>query len=99
MADKAPPFSIGAREWPGTAKVAEEAGEAVQALAILFGRTAVYRPDWDDTRLADELGDLWGAIMYCAEANGLTPQVRRRALDKFHLFQVWHHKERSKTHG
>ncbi len=87
-------FAFGAEQWPGLAKLNEEAGEVVQIIGKLmmtYGAPA----HWDGTdlkqRLQDEVADLAAAvdfvIMHCGfdEAACVT-----RAAAKLKLFEEWH---------
>lgn len=88
-------FSIGSSCWPGTSKVIEEMGEALQVLGKLIathGETAHW--DGSDLRvlLIEELGDVYGAIDFFTRENLTVSErvrVAERADAKRRLFCDW----------
>lgn len=90
------PFSIGADQWPGLAKVAEEAGEVIQVIGKLMAFPDGHYPDGTDLTwaLTNELGDLKAAIEYAVKENGLQEPVRERMAEKRGRFRRWHREER-----
>jgi len=95
--DGPPRFAIGADEYPGVGKLAEESGELVQVVGKLMAYPDEPHPDGTDLRerLINEMGDALGAIWYAADANGLRDAVEARASRKHALFITWHHQERA----
>lgn len=95
-----PPFAIGSGEWPGAAKIAEEAGEILQLIGKLMAYPDGDHPDGKGPiaeRLGDELGDLRAAIDYFASANGYSAEVEQRAFEKLDRFNLWHMDERDRA--
>ncbi|WP_238007222.1 MazG nucleotide pyrophosphohydrolase domain-containing protein [Dactylosporangium sp. AC04546] len=87
------PYAIGSEQWPGLAKMAEEAGELTQVVGKLIAAGGADRHyDGSDLRrrLADECGDVLAAVRFFAEANGLTEEVEARAAAKTDTFRRWH---------
>jgi len=92
-------FAFGDAEWPGVAKLNEEAGELVQVIGKLMmthGKAA----HWDGTdlrvRFVLELGDLAAAIQFTV-ARVLTVDevrlLRARIQEKFEQFEKWHQEQ------
>lgn len=92
----AAPFTFGADEWPGLAKLAEECGELQQVIGKLMAFPEGEHPDGAALagRLADELADVAAASTYVrAHAEQLQPLWRRiadRIAMKFQRFERWH---------
>lgn len=60
-------FAIGSAKWPGLSKLAEEAGEVIQVIALSPDlKASNYR-----LRLIEELGDVLAACDFVSEANAL----------------------------
>lgn len=94
-------FSIGSDVWPGTSKVIEEMGEALQVLGKLIG-TGGDPTHWDGSdlreRLVEELGDVLGAIWFFTLCNLSVQElidVNERSDAKRLLFEQWHAGRRS----
>jgi NTP pyrophosphatase (non-canonical NTP hydrolase) len=93
-------FALGDRDWPGAAKVLEEAGEVVQVFGKLLA-TAGRTEHWDGKgdlrdRLLDELVDLQAAIDFFVQTNGIDGEAyRARVTQKAALFQEWHDAHRT----
>lgn len=95
-------FSIGSTVWPGTSKVIEEMGEALQVFGKLLG-TRGGTSHWDGSdlreRLVEELGDVLGAIGFFAHANLSVPELidtNERSAAKMRLFEKWHIEQQTK---
>lgn len=96
-------FAFGDREWPGLAKLAEEAGEVVQVVAklVMTHGSVTY---WDepplDERLVDEMADLHAALGFVLAR--LSPEMQRRFYERAAMkrakFEDWH-KERTARAG
>lgn len=95
----APPFSIGAEQWPGLAKLTEECGELLQVLGKIVGSGGggeyadgtVYDVQ---SRLIEEMGDVTAAMRFFAEHNDLNLlAIRNRSTSKYHVFSRWRREE------
>jgi NTP pyrophosphatase (non-canonical NTP hydrolase) len=87
------PYAIGSDNWPGLAKMAEEAGELIQVIGKLIatsGQTDHYDGSDLRQRLVDECGDVLAAVRFFAETNNLAPAIESRAAAKAELFREWH---------
>lgn len=87
-------FSIGSEVWPGTSKLIEEMGEAIQVLGKLIA-THGDTDHWDGSdlleRLHEELSDVEAALGFFAEANRLDlARLSKRTLAKLDQFRAWH---------
>ncbi len=89
-------FAFGDKEWPGIAKLNEEAGELVQVIGKLM-MTHGMAEHWDGTGLRErfvlELGDLAAAIQFVVGRVLTTDEVRlfrTRIQEKFMKFEQWH---------
>lgn len=93
-------YSIGSRNWPGLAKLTEEAGEVIQVAGKIIAANGETE-HWDMTgtdvsmlaeRLEDELADVTAAIVFLTEHNPLldTGRINTRANEKLALFRQWH---------
>lgn len=96
-------FNIGASEWPGLSKLAEEAGEALQVVGKIIGADGS-RNHWDGSnlydRLAEEVADLMAACEFVAKHNKIDgPALRQRIAHKLALFEKWHADELDKEQG
>lgn len=95
----APPMSIGARDLPGVAKLAEEAGEIAQVVGKLIA-TEGWAEHWDGSnlhdRLVEEVGDMLAAIQYFGWANENMAAIEARAGEKWERFRRWHDEEIAK---
>jgi NTP pyrophosphatase (non-canonical NTP hydrolase) len=93
--DRSIPFRIGSDELPGLSKLVEEMGEAGQIIGKIMGLGSMGK-HWDGTilrdELADELGDVIGAIDFIAENNAELDweRVLIRSRVKRARFQQWH---------
>lgn len=92
-------FSIGSNCWPGTSKVIEEMGEALQVLGKVIA-THGATDHWDGSdlreRLIEELGDVLGAMQFWqAENLDAFERIRlsQRAEGKRRLFETWHYEQ------
>jgi hypothetical protein len=82
-------------KWMGIFKLMEEAGELIQVLSKLGASPAENRPDGSvtlATRVTDEIADLYAALDYFVETNGLDGEPitnrRREKTAKFHKRQL-----------
>lgn len=96
-------FTIGDDEWPGVAKLMEEAAETIQVCAKLMA-TEGANEHWDHTdlteRLTEELGDLQAAIDFMLLFSGIESHpVHARAKEKLQQFAVWHTEGQLKAGG
>lgn len=101
-------FQLGTSEWPGLAKLAEEAGEVVQVIGKLMatgGNVAHWEGSDLAERLEEELGDLLAAVEFVIAHNGALneTQINARKLRKRQIFETWHEDElqheRLREHG
>lgn len=86
-------FSVGARVWPGIAKLVEELGEAGQVCGKLIQTGGVVE-HFDGSnlrlRLQEEIADVVAAIGFVVEANCLDDEaILKRADAKIELFRAW----------
>lgn len=96
-------FSIGSDVWPGTSKVIEEMGEALQVFGKLIG-TGGNPSHWGGSdlreRLVEELGDVLAAIGFFSLSN-LSEQelddMTDRTEAKLQLFEKWHDGQQKAT--
>lgn len=102
-------FFIGAEQWSGLSKLAEEAAEVGQICGKLFG-TDGSSYHWDRKgdlreRLCDEMGDVLAAIEFVVRHcfDDLGPSWRQRVVARYHLklvtFERWHADEIRKRKG
>ena len=80
--------------WPGTAKLAEEAGEVVQVIGKLIatgGRTDHWSGRDLKVDLEDEIADVIAAAWVVVEWNRLdSERMKARSIEKYALFGEWH---------
>lgn len=93
--DKAGDYSIGSAKLPGLAKMAEEAGELVQAIAKLIATNGDPKY-YDGTNLVDclleEMSDTLAALHFFVGANSIDDdKLVARAAEKLSRFVKWHH--------
>lgn len=96
-APKPTPYSIGARVWPGLAKLSEECGELIQVLSKIIAIQGEESYDhWDGTnmitRLEEELGDVLAAMHYFGVENSALnlDNIAKRKAMKVERFTFWH---------
>lgn len=88
-------FAHGDADWPGLAKINEEAGEIVQVIGKLM-QTHGKSAHWDGTdlavRLREELADMIAAITFVVERMNDDEQFDfyTRMREKLALFRRWH---------
>lgn len=99
------PLAIGSDDWPGLAKLAEEAGELQQVvgkiMAFPYLPPGALHPDGTDlkARLEEEIGDVMGILSYIAghPLNNLDlERVDARSQQKFERFMRWDREERAR---
>lgn len=93
-----PPFAIGAKDWPGLAKLAEECGELIQVIGKLMAYPDGDHPDGGPNligRLTDEIGDVLAACDYVTLQSLDSLAVRDRGQSKLRRFCQWHAEERA----
>lgn len=89
------PYNFGSTNWPGLAKVMEEAAEVIQVAAKLQA-TGGKAQHWDGTnlimRMEEELGDVLGSIKWLIAHNSELNRamIFERAQDKITLYNKWH---------
>lgn len=88
------PFSLGARTWPGLAKLAEECGELVEVIGKLIATGgAVDHWSGRDLRhdLEDEMADVRAALAFMWENNPDldVSRMAERVQHKVELFDRW----------
>lgn len=94
-------FEIGAAQWPGLSKLAEEAGEVLQVIGKLMGNRGE-RAHWDGAgdlqeRLEDEIADVMAACHFVISHCKLdTKPIVARMERKIALFGKWHNEQRLK---
>jgi NTP pyrophosphatase (non-canonical NTP hydrolase) len=95
LPDRDIPFRIGSRVLPGMTKLIEEMGEVTQVIGKIMGLGSMGL-HWDGTvlrdELADELGDLIGAIGFMTARNPEIDwdRINIRAKRKQARFDQWH---------
>lgn len=91
---RAPSLAIGARTWPGLAKLAEECAEVVQVIGKLAAYPGGDHPDGAGDlaeRLEKEIADIRAATVYVIEANRLDmARIVGREHEKVTRFREWH---------
>lgn len=79
--------------WRGVGKLTEEAGEVLQLLGKLIPFPDGNHPDGKGhlrERLTDEIADLYAALDYFADINGLDPaRIYSRREEKLQKFFNW----------
>ena len=89
-------FALGAEEWPGGAKVVEEAAEVIQVVGKLmatYGDPNHWSGDLNHM-LVEELGDLTAAMSFFIEESRLdSDAIDARCAEKLRLFRAWHRGE------
>lgn len=93
-------MSIGAEEWPGLAKLAEECGELLQVIGKIIAFPAGEHPDGAGSllaRLTDEMADVSAAVWYAGKANKELDweAFKDRYALKTTLFERWHEEEQA----
>lgn len=91
-------YAIGSKVWPGTAKTLEEMGELGQVLGKLIALGGPIE-HWDgtklDRRLTEEIADVYAALDFFVDMNGLDKgKIERRRAKKFKLFWSWHKEQK-----
>lgn len=85
---------FGQENWPGLAKLIEEAGETLQVAGkiVAFGGTLDHPSGYNTLdKFHEELADLIAAIEFVINHNPLLrPKIKRRAKKKYETFCRWH---------
>jgi NTP pyrophosphatase (non-canonical NTP hydrolase) len=90
-------YGIGDKEWPGLAKLIEEAGEVQQVIGKLMALGGdCDTPHFDGQgplreRIENELADLSAALIFVAQHNAFDQEkINRRVKYKLARFENWH---------
>jgi hypothetical protein len=92
-----PPFAIGAKDWPGLAKLAEECGELIQVIGKLMAYPDGDHPDGGPNlivRLSDEIADVRAACTYVVLQSLDSATIEPRVQFKLRRFLRWDEEER-----
>lgn len=83
-------FFVSEDLWPGISKVVEECGELLQILGKLMAYPVGRYPDGQDLKVLveEEIADLYAALDYFVEVNGLDNTTDRRCV-KLKRFKEW----------
>lgn len=95
MGDSVEKFGLISLEWPGVGKLLEESSEVSQILSKIIGSggstISAHNGNVDlHSKLIEELGDLFAALDFFIEANGLPEEeIKKRAQYKKQLYWAW----------